>query len=106
VHTLLRVHAENQPERHLITVCQLHYSAYSLSEAFGVDSHKVGLWIRRKMLHATRRGTDRTQGGDSYWITHDAAREFVYRHPDEIDLARVEKLWFLDLVSVGRIGAY
>ena len=84
------------------------YSAYSLSEAFGVDSHKVGLWIRRKMLRATRRGTDRTeaQGGDSYWITHDAAREFVYRHPDEIDLARVEKLWFLDLVSAGRIGAY
>jgi|SRR5580658_1498148 hypothetical protein len=82
------------------------YSAYSLSEAFGVDSHKVELWIRRKMLHATRRGTDRTQGGDSYWINHDAVREFVYRHPDEIDLARVEKLWFLDLVSAGRIGAY
>jgi hypothetical protein len=84
------------------------YSAYSLSEAFGVDSHKVGLWIRRKMLRATSRGTDRTeaQGGDSYWITHDAVREFVYRHPDEIDLASVEKLWFLDLVSAGRIGAY
>jgi hypothetical protein len=83
------------------------YSAHSLSEAFGVDSHKVVLWIRRKMLRATKRGTDRTeaQGGDSYWITHIAAREFVYRYPDQIDLARVEKLWFLDLVSGGRIGA-
>jgi len=84
------------------------YSAHSLSEAFGVDSHKVVLWIHRKMLRATRRGTDRTeaQGGDSYWITHNAAREFVYRYPDQIDLARVEKLWFLDLVSGGRIGAH
>jgi hypothetical protein len=84
------------------------YSAHSLSKAFGVDSHKVVLWIRRKMLRATRRGTDRTgaQGGDSYWITHNAVREFVYRYPDEIDLSRVEKLWFLDLVSAGRIGAH
>ena len=59
------------------------------------------------MLRATKRGTDRTeaQGGDSYWITHIAAREFVYRYPDQIDLARVEKLWYLDLVSGGRVGA-
>jgi hypothetical protein len=82
------------------------YSAYSLAEAFGVDSHKVGLWIRRNMLRATRRGTDRkeSQGGDSYWITHIAVRDFVFRFPEEIELAKVEKLWFLDLVSGGRIG--
>jgi hypothetical protein len=58
------------------------------------------------MLHATRRGTDRTeaQGGDSYWITHKAVRDFVLRCPDEIDLAKVEKMWFLDLVTAGRLG--
>lgn len=83
------------------------YSAYSLAEAFGVDSHKVSLWIRRKLLSATWRGTERTerQGGDSYWITHRAVRDFVLRYPDEIDLAKVEKIWFLDLVTAGRIGA-
>ena len=82
------------------------YSAYSLAEAFGVDWHKVGSWIRRNMLRATRRGTDRTQaqGGDTYWITHPAVRDFVLRYPDEIDLAKVEKLWFLDLVTAGRIA--
>lgn len=82
------------------------YSAYSLAEAFGVDSHKIGLWIGRNMLRATRRGTDRkeSQGGDSYWITHSAVRDFVLRYPDEIELAKVEKFWFLDLVSGGRIG--
>jgi hypothetical protein len=82
------------------------YSAYSLAEAFGVNWHKVGTWIRRNMLRATRRGTDRTaaQGGDSYWITHAAVRDFVFRCPDEIDLAKVEKIWFLDLVTAGRIA--
>jgi hypothetical protein len=82
------------------------YSAYSLAEALGVDSHKIGSWIRRNMLRATRRGTDRkeSQGGDSYWITHNAVRDFVLRYPDEIELAKVEKFWFLDLVSGGRIG--
>ncbi len=82
------------------------YSAYSLAEAFGVDWHKVGSWIRRNMLRATRRGTDRTeaQGDDSYWITHGAVRDFVFQCPDEIDLAKVEKIWFLDLVTGGRIA--
>ena len=70
------------------------YSAYSLAEAFGVDSHKIGSWIRRNMLSATRRGTDRkeSQGGDSYWITHNTVRDFVFRYPDEIDLARGRKI--------------
>jgi hypothetical protein len=82
------------------------YSAYSLAEAFGVDSHKVGSWIRRNMLRASRRGTDRkeSQGGDIYWITQNAVRDFVSRYPDEVDLAKVEKFWFLDLVTGGRIG--
>jgi DNA-directed RNA polymerase specialized sigma24 family protein len=82
------------------------YSANALATAFGVDSHKVTYWINRQMLKATRRGTARTesQGGDTYWITHSAVREFVLKHPDEIDLRKVEKWWFLDLVTDGRIG--
>lgn len=82
------------------------YSACSLGTALGVDSHKVTNWIRRKMLRATLRGTDRTgqQGGDTFWITQNAARDFVFVYPDEVDLHKVEKWWFLDLVTNGRIG--
>ena len=82
------------------------YSACSLATAFGVDSHKVTNWIRRKMLRATQRGTDRTeqQGGDTFWITQNAVRDFVLVYPDEVDLRKVEKWWFLDLVTNGRIG--
>ena len=82
------------------------YSATALGTAFGVDGHKITYWIHRNMLKATRRDTDRTerQGGDIYWITHKAVYTFVLSYPDEIDLRRVEKWWFLDLITGGRIG--
>jgi len=82
------------------------YSAWSLATAFGVDSHKVTNWIRRKMLRANLRGTARTetQGGDTFWITQGAVREFVFSYPDEVDLRKVEKWWFLDLLTNGHIG--
>jgi len=81
------------------------YSANTLAIAFGVDTHKVLLWIRRGLLEAERRGTDRadSQGGDSWWITHKSVKQFVFRAPDEVDLCRVEKFWFLDLLTDGKI---
>ena len=83
------------------------YSARSLARAFGVDCHKVMYWINRRMLDASRRGGARhePQGVDAYWITHSDVRDFVLTHPDEVDLRRVEKWWFLDLVTDGRIGS-
>lgn len=82
------------------------YSATALAATFGVDGHKILYWINRKMLKASRRGTERTerQGGDTYWITHRAVRDFVLQCPDEVDLRKVDKWWFLDLVTAGRIG--
>ena len=67
---------------------------------------KVTNWIRRKMLRATQRGTDRTeqQGSDTFWINQNAVRDFVLVYPDEVDLRKVEKWWFLDIVTNGRIG--
>ena len=83
------------------------YSANSLADALGVDVHKILLWIRRGLLSAERRDTDRTvvQGGDTWWISHRSVRRFVLRCPEEIDLARVEKIWFLDLITGGKICA-
>ncbi|MBV9762490.1 MAG: hypothetical protein JO340_18160 [Acidobacteriaceae bacterium] len=82
------------------------YSANSLANALGVDVHKILIWIKRGLLSAERRGTDRTQsqGGDTWWISDRAVKRFVFRAPEEIDLARVEKIWFLDLLTGGKIG--
>jgi len=81
------------------------YSACSLATAFGVDTHKVLAWIRRGLLRADRRGTNRSeaQGGDTWWIPRREVKRFVMAAPEEIDLARVEKFWFLDLLTDGRI---
>jgi hypothetical protein len=81
------------------------YSACTLARALGVDTHKVCGWIRRGLLRAERRGTDRSskQGGDIWWIPVSAVRKFILRAPEEIDLSRVEKLWFLDVVTAGKI---
>lgn len=82
------------------------YSANSLAAALGVDVHKILTWIRRRLLAAERRGTNRTQmqGGDIWWISNRAVKCFILRAPEEIDLARVEKIWFLDLLAGGKLA--
>jgi hypothetical protein len=82
------------------------YSANQLAEAFGIDRHKIAAWIKTGALPAERRGTDRTeaQGGDMYWIRRDDVRPFILRYPGEIELAKVEKFWFLDVLTNGEIG--
>jgi hypothetical protein len=82
------------------------YSATQLAEAFGVDSHKTTGWIRTGLLRGARRGTHRSdaQGGDSFVVHQRDLREFVIAHPNEYDLAKVDKLWFLALVT-GRDAA-
>lgn len=49
-------------------------------------------------LKSLGRGVDRPQG-DYRFFTDEALRRFVRKHPDQIDLRRVEKLWFIDLLA-------
>lgn len=81
------------------------YSACGLADAMGVDVKKILRWIRDGCLKAERRGTERVpqQGGDMWWITDRSVRGFVLRHPEEVDLAKVEKIWFLNLVTRGKL---
>lgn len=81
------------------------FSATQLADAFGEDSHKIVRWIKCGLLKAERRGTDRTaqQGGDTWCVLRRDVEAFVLRCPDEFDLAKVEKFWFLDLITAGRI---
>lgn len=81
------------------------YSANSLAEAMGVDPHKVMRWIGTGLLKAKPRGSERIrpQGGDIQVILRTAVKDFLLRCPDEYDLAKVAKFWFLDLITDGRI---
>lgn len=82
------------------------YSMTKLSHAFGVDPHTLDPWIERGWLKTELRGTARKaqQGGDIRIAWHNDVRDFVFAHPEEVDLAKVEKFWFLELVTEGKIS--
>ena len=83
------------------------YSAYSLAQALGIDPHAVTRWIKGGHLKAKSRGTARTpqQNGDSYIIQERDIRRFILDHPTDIDLRKVDQLWFLDLITNGLVRA-
>lgn len=90
----------------LITKDTLEYcSPTKVALAMGIDSHKVMGWIRRGWLRAEKKGTLRTerQGGDIHLVHTNELRRFLLNHPDEYELGPVEKFWFLDIVSGGRL---
>ena len=81
------------------------YSANGLAQAMGIDSHTVARWIRAGHLKAKYRGTERTeqQGGDIYLIHEKDIRRFILEHPTDIDLRKVDQLWFLDVITNGLV---
>ena len=83
------------------------YSACSLAQALGIDPHAVTRWIKSGHLKAKFRGTARTaqQNGDSYLIQEKDVRRFILEHPTDIDLRKVDQLWFLDLITNGLVRA-
>jgi hypothetical protein len=83
------------------------YSAYSLAQALGIDPHAVTRWIKSGRLKAKFRGTARgpQQNGDSYLIQEKDVRRFILEHPTDVDLRKVDQLWFLDLITNGLVRA-
>jgi hypothetical protein len=77
--------------------CDEGYTARSLAQALGVDDHKVVGWIERGILRASRRSSERPR--DLYLIPEREVRRFVCTYPTELDLRRVDPVWFIDLLA-------
>jgi len=77
------------------------YTMTSLSECFGVDQKAVQAWIRNGWLKARKRGTARTarQGGDEWYIIDKWVREFIMSSITVVDLRKVDKYWFVDILT-------
>jgi hypothetical protein len=73
------------------------YTACSLSQALGVDSHKVSRWVELGLIKASRRHTARE--ADVYLITDRAVREFMLNYPTELDLRRADPVWLVDVLG-------
>ena len=77
------------------------HSARDVARCLGVDDHFVTRAIKAGRLKATRRGTDRTerQGGDHWYILSSNVRQYILKHLYEIDIRKVDKHWFVDLIA-------
>lgn len=84
-----------------------YLTANGLALLFGVDRHVIARWINLNYLKAMRRGTDRHErnGGDMYLIHENEVYRFIVARPMEFDIRKVDQLWFLDVVTQGKIAA-
>lgn len=57
-------------------------------------------------MKAEMKGTERNErnGGDTYAIHEDWVHDFVIKNPMEFDIRKVDQLWFMDIVTKGKIG--
>lgn len=83
-------------------------SATGLAECFGVDGHTITKAIKDGKLKADKRDTKRTalQGGDTWYIKDKDVRSYILNYLPEIDLRKVDKYWFVDVLSPNRKGNY
>lgn len=76
------------------------YTMRDLEQCLGEDHHKIAQWVRDGWLHDRPQGTKRHDGNgkDIHRIREKDILAFIKRHPQEINLGKVDQVWFLDLV--------
>lgn len=76
-------------------------SATSLAMCLGEDSHFVMKAIKNGLLNASKRIQNRTpqQGGNAWLIKDKDVREFIVNNIHMIDLRKVDKYWFVDILN-------
>lgn len=78
-------------------------SSRQAAECLGVDDHFITRAIKYGKLIADHRGTARTeiQGGDMWFIKEKHLRTYIIENLNEIDIRKVDKHWFVDLLITG-----
>jgi hypothetical protein len=77
-------------------------SAGLCAQFLGVDLHWVLNYIRQGLLRAEIIRQD-SEGKTSYYIKEKDLRTFIINNPDIIDLRKVEKYYFIELVANGAV---
>jgi hypothetical protein len=76
------------------------YTMRDLEQCLGEDHHKISTWIANGWLRDRLQGTNRHggNGNDIHRIREKDILRFIKNHPQEINLGKVDQVWFLDLV--------
>lgn len=71
-----------------------------LMACFGESHTKIGEWIKKGWLRPHFQGTARNigNGGDIYRVREKDILDFIRTYPLEVNLGKVDQIWFLDLV--------
>jgi hypothetical protein len=79
---------------------QQGYTMRELMACFGESHTKIGEWIKKGWLRPHFQGTARHigSGGDIYRVRENDIVDFNRTHPLEVNLGKVDQIWFLDLV--------
>jgi hypothetical protein len=72
-------------------------TARDLAEGLGIDSHKVAEWVKRGLITAKRREIEGTL--IEYVFFPDRVRTFLLQHSSEIDLRKVDQVFFFDIIQ-------
>lgn len=77
------------------------FSAASAGALLGIDGKTVTSWVLAGEIKATRRKTRRLpqQGGDPWEITRAELRRFIVERIELLDIRRVDKFAFVDLLA-------
>lgn len=75
------------------------YTMRDLEQCLGEDHHKISTWIANGWLRDRLQGTKRHRGNgnDIHRIQEKDILRFLKNHPQEINLGKVDQVWFLDL---------
>jgi len=76
------------------------YTMRDLEQCLGEDHHRISAWIANGWLRDRLQGTRRHDGNgrDIHRIREKDILHFLKNHPQEINLGKVDQMWFLDLV--------
>ena len=76
------------------------YTMRELELCLGEDHRKIADWIKNGWLQDRLQGTRRHDGNgnDIHRIREKDILRFLKNHPQEINLGKVDQMWFLDLV--------
>lgn len=81
------------------------YTKADLALGLGIrDHHKIEKWIERGWIKGKKLPISEYATRQPWLFTAKAIRDFIIAHPEEIDLRRVEKIWFIDIMAGGRDG--
>lgn len=81
-----------------------HMNANQLAQAMGVDRKTIANWIAKGWLKASRREASETD--DFWWIKRRDIAAFISDNVATVDIRKVDKFWFVDLLThEGRVAA-